>query len=220
MNLFRLLLLFLLLLGASSYAGGDARQEKMCWAHYVGWGFNQSDGYDKAALSPEWMLHPFNDRTLLGRDLQWNSGIFFGARKQIDAARAYGFDGFCVDVVDPAAYVSALSRFFRDAEGTTFKIALCIDRLNYPDDYLLKHLGGFIRTYKDHPNACRIDGKMVIFVYNIAGKSWRSADSTLTISLSRCTRLPRGTIRPGSGRCWTGLNRSTTSAATDFSRNR
>ena len=170
MNLFRLLLLFLLLPGASSYAGGDARQEKMCWAHYVGWGFNQSDGYDKAALSPEWMLHPFNDRTLLGRDLQWDSGIFFGARKQIDAARAYGFDGFCIDVVDPAAYVSALSRFFRDAEGTTFKIALCIDRLNYPDDYLLKHLGGFIRTYKDHPNACRIDGKMVIFVYNIAGK--------------------------------------------------
>ena len=45
MNLFRLLLLFLLLPGASSYAGGDARQEKMCWAHYVGWGFNQSDGY-------------------------------------------------------------------------------------------------------------------------------------------------------------------------------
>lgn len=76
MNLFRLLLLFLLLPGASSYAGGDARQEKMCWAHYVGWGFNQSDGYDKAALSPEWMLHPFNDRTLLGRDLQWDSGIF------------------------------------------------------------------------------------------------------------------------------------------------
>ena len=46
MNLFRLLLLFLLLPGASSYAGGDPRQEKMCWAHYVRWGFNQSDGYD------------------------------------------------------------------------------------------------------------------------------------------------------------------------------
>lgn len=164
-------LLLLLSVFCTAAFAEDPRKMKMCWAHYVGWGFNHADGYDRAALSPAWMLHPFNDRTLLGRNLQWDTGIFFGARKQIDTARAYGFDGFCVDVVDPKAYTSALSRFFRDAEGTGFKIALCIDRLSYPDDYLLEHLGNFIRTWKDHPNACRIDGKMVIFVYNAGGKS-------------------------------------------------
>ena len=118
-------LLFLMLLFClSAYGGDDARRQKMCWAHYVGWGFNQRDGYDLAALSPRWMLGPFNDRTLLGRDLQWDSGIFFGARKQIDAARAYGIDGFCIDIVDPAGFTSGLGRFFRDAEGTSFKVAL------------------------------------------------------------------------------------------------
>lgn len=170
---YRVILFFALLLlcgGGISFASENARNEKMCWAHYVGWGFDQVNGYDKAALSPVWMLYPFNDRTLLGRNLQWDTGIFFGARKQIDTARAYGIDGFCIDVVDPSGYSSALSRFFRDAEGTDFKIALCIDRLSYPNDYLFKHLGEFIRTWKDHPNVCRIDGKMVIFVYNAGGK--------------------------------------------------
>ena len=169
---FRLLLPIALLAGAVGLrAGDDPRREKMCWAHYVAWGFNQVDGYDRAALSPRWMLAPFFDRTLLGKNLQWDTGTFFGARKQIDAARAYGFDGFCVDAIDPKSYAGALSRFFRDAEGTDFKIALCIDQLAYPNDYLVEHLGNFIKTYKDHPNACRINGKMVIFVYNIGGKN-------------------------------------------------
>lgn len=168
----KVLFIILLLLGMTEVlsASSDAGKKKMCWAHYVGWGFNLVDGYDKAALSPTWMLFPFNDRTLLGRNLQWDTGIYFGARKQIDTARAYGIDGFCVNVIDPAAYCSALSRFFRDSEGTEFKIALCIDRISYPNDYLLKHLGKFIERYKNHPNACRIDGKMVIFVYNARGK--------------------------------------------------
>lgn len=152
-------------------AAEDPRRQKMCWAHYVGWGFNQTDGYDLAMRSPgSWMLAPFGDRTLLGKNLQWDSGIFFGARKQIETALAYGVDGFCVDIVNPNSYVGGLERFFRDAEGTPFKVALCIDRLSYDNAYLIEHLGKFIATYKDHPNACRIDGKMVIFVYNIAGK--------------------------------------------------
>lgn len=152
------------------HAEEDFRAKKMCWAHYVGWGFNLAEGYDRAALSPSQMFGPFTDRTLLGRNLQWDTGIFFGARKQIDTARAYGIDGLCIDIVDPREYTSALSRFFRDAEGSDFKIALCIDSLNYPNDYLLEHLGTFIRTYRNHPNACRIDGKMVIFVYYIGNK--------------------------------------------------
>ena len=33
-------------------AAEDPRRQKMCWAHYVGWGFNQTDGYDLAMRSP------------------------------------------------------------------------------------------------------------------------------------------------------------------------
>ena len=152
-------------------ARGEAVQEKMCWAHYVAWGFNQTDGYDLAMRFPgNWMLRPFGDRSLLGKNIQWDSGIFFGARRQIETALAYGINGFCVDVVDPKGYTGATSRFFRDAAGLPFKIALCMDRLSFDNAYLLQHLGKFISTYKDHPNACKINGKMVIFVYNIAGK--------------------------------------------------
>ncbi len=153
-------------------AGEDSGRGKMCWAHYVGWGFNQVAGYDEAAKTPgEWMLQPFADRSLLGRNLQWDTGIFFGARRQIESALAYGVDGFCVDVVNPKSWTPTLSRFFRDAEGTRFKVALCIDRLSYDNDVLLAALDSFIRRYQDHPNACRIDGKMVIFVYNLGGKA-------------------------------------------------
>ncbi len=149
----------------------DNRRDRMCWAHYVGWGFNQVDGYDLAARTPGWwMLCPFVDRSLLGRNIQWDTGIFYGARRQIETALAYGVDGFCVDVVNPNEWTGALSRFFRDAEGTSFKVALCIDRLNFDNETLIKHLDEFIRTYQDHPNASRIDGRMVIFVYNLAGK--------------------------------------------------
>ena len=81
-------------------ARGEAVQEKMCWAHYVAWGFNQTDGYDLAMRFPgNWMLRPFGDRSLLGKNIQWDSGIFFGARRQIETALAYGINGFCVDVL-------------------------------------------------------------------------------------------------------------------------
>ena len=73
-------------------AAEDPRRQKMCWAHYVGWGFNLTDGYDLAMRSPgSWMLAPFGDRTLLGKNLQWDSGIFFGARKQIDDSVTHAF---------------------------------------------------------------------------------------------------------------------------------
>ena len=43
----------------------------------------------------------------------------------------WGFDGFTVDVVTVEAFSDIMERFYRGAEGTNFKIALCID--NYRD---------------------------------------------------------------------------------------
>lgn len=158
----------------------DPRREKLCWAHYVGWGFNQAAGYDNAALNPAWQMHPFTDRSLLGRYIQCDSGLPEGARRQIECALAYGIDGFCVDVIFPNAFTDVLGRFYRAAEGTPFKIALCIDNLRGAD--LEKHLAEFLRRYGGHPNNCFIDGRPVVFVYNTGGKTaeeWRAIRANL-----------------------------------------
>lgn len=144
------------------------KSKKMCWAHCVGWGFDHARQYDLASSNPLRRMGRISDRTLFGRNFQWDSGIPHGTRKQINAAIAYGFDGFCVDVVIPQAFSSACSRYFRDAEGTDFKVALCIDHVAFAREHLVEHLGAFIKRFRNHPNACLIDGRMVIFIYNPA----------------------------------------------------
>ena len=153
------------------HADENPEQKKMCWAHFVGWGFAQTDDHDQVMRVPSpRMLQPLGDRSLLGKDIHDDAGIFLASRKHVETALAYGVDGFCIDVVRPEWY-SGIGHFFRGAEGTPFKIALCMDSLNYSNESLTKGLSGFIRKFKDHPNACRIDGRMVIFVYNIGGKN-------------------------------------------------
>lgn len=154
-------------------AGSGPRTQKMCWAHYVSWGFDLVGGYDRVMIDNErHALAPYNDRSLLGRYVQERSGIYYGTQKQIDCARLWGIDGFCVDVIGhPSIYCDVMNRFFRAAEGTDFKVALCIDSIQGTVDEVVTHLGNFIKKYQNHPNACLIDGKMVIFAYNIAGKS-------------------------------------------------
>ena len=76
-------------------------------------------------------------------------------RKQIETALQWGIDGFCVDIIaDPKLYKRMMARFFRHAEGYDFKIALCIDQMNYPLEHTATHLADFIRTYREHPNSC------------------------------------------------------------------
>ena len=144
---------------------------KMCWAHFVGWGFAQTDEHDQVMRVPSTrMLQPAGDRSLLGKEIHDDAGIFLAARKHIETALAYGVDGFCIDIANPEWYGGGIGHFFGGAEGTPFKIALCMDNLNFSNETLAKGLAAFIRKYKDHPNACRIDGRMVIFVYNLWGK--------------------------------------------------
>ncbi len=152
-------------------ADENPEQKKMCWAHFVGWGFAQTDEHDQVMRIPSTrMLEPLGDRSLLGKDIHDDAGIFLAPRKHIETALAYGLNGFCVDIVRPEWY-TGMGHFFRGAEGTPFKIALCMDSLNYSNERLLKGLSGFIQKFKDHPNTCKINGRMVIFVYNIGGKN-------------------------------------------------
>ena len=146
-------------------------QTKMCWAHFVGWGFAQTDEYDQVMRVPSpRMLQPLGDRSLLGKEIHDDAGIFLAARKHVETALAYGVDGFCIDVRSPDGY-SGIGHFFGGAEGTPFKIALCMDNLNHSNESLIEGLAAFIRKFQKHPNACRIDGRMVIFVYNLWGKT-------------------------------------------------
>ena len=156
-------------MGMAEINAEDKKTDKMCWAHLVCWGSSFQSGYDRA-FAPDnvHQLIPYSDRSLLGKYVQEANAIWTCSRKQIESALQWGIDGFCVDIIgDPKIYKGVMSRFYRDAQGTDFKIALCIDQLSYPLDHTVKYLGDFILAYKDHPNTCLIDGKMVIFIYNL-----------------------------------------------------
>ena len=142
----------------------DDSKRKMVWAHVVRWGFFQLS-YDEAGSIQD-VYNPATDRTLLGKLTQERKSFWGNAKAQIESAMKYGVDGFCINLVDPKSYMNTGS-FLQAAEGTDFKIALCMDNyVNRPADYCITHLGNYLRAYYDHPNQARIDGKPVIFIYN------------------------------------------------------
>lgn len=155
----------------SESARAEETQTKMCWAHFVGWGFDQVNGYDKAALDPHWSKRKFNDRSLLGRHVQTDEGAAEGTKKQVRTALNYGIDGFCVDLIIREShktnfYADTMRRFYKAAEGTPFKIALCIDQSNPSVESMTEALEVFLKKWGHHPNSCLVDGKPVIFIYN------------------------------------------------------
>lgn len=159
----------------------EARPEKLCLFHYVAWGFDHVGRYDEWFKNPRFS-DPLTDRTLLGKNLQWDSGVGEAVRRQIDTARLYGADGFVVDVVRTDAFCSSMSRFFRAAEGTDFKIVLCVD--NYARSTvseLVKSLQEFTRRYRNHPNSWLVDDRLVIFAYNlgVSAEDWGKVQAEL-----------------------------------------
>lgn len=159
------------MLANTAESGMQTNTTKMCWAHFVGWGFDQVNGYDRAVLDQHWMKQKFNDRSLLGRHVQTDEGAEEGTKKQIRTALQYGIDGFCVDLIisashDATFYTRAMQRFFQAAAGTPFKIALCIDSSAPSPAFMTDALEDFLRKWGGHPNTCRINGKPVIFIYN------------------------------------------------------
>ena len=142
----------------------DDGERKMCWAHVVRWGFFHST-YDEAGKVQD-QVNPSTDRTLLGRLTHERQAFVGNAKAQIDCARQYGIDGFCINMVDPKSYIG-VGDFLRAAEGTDFKVALCMDNyVSRPVDYCITHLGNFLKKYYNHPNQARVKGKPVIFLYN------------------------------------------------------
>ncbi len=159
----------------------EAPAKKLCLAHYVAWGFNHALLFDQWEQNPA-ALDPLTDRPLLGRNIQWDSGVWEGTRKQIDCARLYGIDGFVVDVVNISSVCAIMKRFFSAAEGTDFKIVLCVDTyVGTPAEGLIGALGDFARKYKKHPNSWIHDGKLVVFAYNlgVSASDWAQVETAL-----------------------------------------
>jgi hypothetical protein len=153
-----------------------AEPAKMCWAHYVAWGFDQVHGYDQAALDPLWNAQRFNDRSLLGRHAQTDEGVGDATELQVRTALQYGIDGFCVDLVmreDCRAtfYADAMTRFYRAAEGTFFKVAPCVDSTAPSPDAMVQAFADYLKRWGHHPNTCLVGDKPVIFIYNSRPRS-------------------------------------------------
>ena len=168
-------------------AGTQSPHAKMCWAHFVGWGFDQVNGYDRAALDSHWVKQKFNDRSLLGRHVQTDEGAYEGTKKQVRTALQYGVDGFCVDLIireshDATFYARTMKRFYKAAEGTPFKIALCIDSSAPSVEGMTDALEVFLKEWGSHPNSCLVNGKPVIFIYNSGPRTldeWKSILASL-----------------------------------------
>jgi hypothetical protein len=140
-------------------AENPALPEKMCWAHFCGWGFNVRTTYDE----PEGFLRLY-DRTLLGSEVGTDLGVASSRREQILEASRYGIDGFCVDIPRLDGY-GALGSLYEGAEGLPFKIALCVDGWPGSIDEVVAALATFLTDWGRHPNNYFIDGRPVIFIY-------------------------------------------------------
>ncbi|MEI8247847.1 MAG: endo-1,3-alpha-glucanase family glycosylhydrolase [Lentisphaerota bacterium] len=175
MNKFWIALLMILTFSLSLKAETNYSQKKMVWAHCVGWGFNHVGGFDRAWANNRDKSMPYTDRPMYDKFIQTDTGTWEGARKQIRVAQANGIDGFAVNIFKDFANI--MGRYYGGAEGTDFKIALCIDNGNMPKEKLIEELTLFIERYGKHPNSCIIDGRPVIFIYNTSGQSlesWKS----------------------------------------------
>ncbi len=153
----KIILIFLLSCFSIAYSQNT---EKMCWAHYVSWGFNSNNLYDTKRRFTQ-----LTDRSILGEWVSTDIGVYSTTRLQIEAAIKYGIDGFCIDVITPESYIGAMKRMYEAAEGFDFKISMCIDPW-HDVDTMTSLLEEYFKKYGHHPNNCYLDGKPVFFIYN------------------------------------------------------
>ncbi|MDP0495832.1 MAG: endo-1,3-alpha-glucanase family glycosylhydrolase [Verrucomicrobiota bacterium JB024] len=142
-----------------------AVESPMVWAHYVTWPIDAREKFD----DPDVFWPRYSDRTLLGEDVGTREGMTAAdCRVQIEAAQAYGIQGFAVDVPNPRHYVSSMERVYEAAAGTDFKVALCVDGWDLGKNAVPRVIDSLVRYFEafgDNPNNVTLDGKPVIFIY-------------------------------------------------------
>lgn len=158
---------------AASQLAAAQEVEKLCWAHYVPWAMAGQNSYDLWEQHPE-EGNPLSDVSLNGNDVMTLAGTVVGLAKEIETAQSWGIDGFTVDVTEVKNISAVMRVFYRAAEGTNFKISLCIDTGSDDVDEMTRSLGAFISEFRDHPNSFCIAGKMLItaFAIRMSYENW------------------------------------------------
>lgn len=156
----------------------ETNPPKLLWAHYVGWGFPFEKCYDSPDPAPVRLY----DRPLVGDGwASTDSGTSSTTRNDILSAMQYGIDGFTVDIPPSRAYASSMARFYRAAEGLPFYVSLCVDGWNAgPVETIVEHLTEYFQRWGKHPNNYYIDGKPVVFLYSVRGKTIEECSKILS----------------------------------------
>ncbi len=144
----------------------DDSKKKLCWAHAVSWGFDMDNSYGVSNA-----MLPFGDSPFIRPQMQCDPHKWTSAKKQIEWAKKCGIDGISVDIPILKAIPKVMERYFKAAEGSDFKIALCIDNLADPPDEIVEALSLYMERYGMHRNASYVNGRQVVFIYNPDAKS-------------------------------------------------
>ncbi|WP_294502187.1 endo-1,3-alpha-glucanase family glycosylhydrolase [uncultured Victivallis sp.] len=155
LKLVRMLFVCLIATGIRVDAG-EVAGRKMAWAHYVPW-FKP----ENASLTTEFLYNcPMQDVPGDG-----NRESYY--RSEIAEARRIGIDGFFIDQgANRNRPVNDwdLTPYLDAAKGMDFQIGICLDGYdNIP--HLVGEFTRMLKTYGNHPNYPRYNGKYVIATY-------------------------------------------------------
>lgn len=155
LKIIRTLFVFLVVAGMRVNAG-EVAGRKMAWAHYVPW-FKP----ENASLTTEFLYnYPMQDIAESGNRLSYY-------RNEIADARRVGVDGFFIDLgANRNGKVNDwdLTPYLDAAKGMDFEVGICLDGYdNIP--HLVEEFTRMLKTYGNHPNYPRYNGKYVIATY-------------------------------------------------------
>ena len=148
-------------------AAGETAERRMAWAHYVPWYKPEN-----ASLATEFVYnYPLYD-------VVESESRIESYRNEMKAAQKIGVDGFFIDLganVNRPVHEWDLSPYLTAAEGMEFEVGICLDGYdNIP--HLTGEFARMLKTYGNHPNYLRYNGKYVIATYQFfrwAPGEWR-----------------------------------------------
>ena len=144
-------------------AGEDVSLRRMVWAHYVGWAMPE-----QISLQPEsHYFFPAYERSAKPYEDE--------VRRAIEA----GLDGFFVDVTVQykwrPGYFYTVENLLRGAEGTSFRVAPCLD-VKTDVTNQIDQICWMLHRFGNHPNYPRVKEKYVIATYTYhewSSEEWR-----------------------------------------------